>query len=125
MPTYGGASIFGLAVKMTTDPQPRPAQKNTFPGLSGVESLDEGDRGQKTYCTGVLVGANAAALFSAKLLFMSYKDNIPRVLVDSYGNAWSNVILEVFRQTSKQVRQDPLGEFFIEYEAEFTHLTAT
>jgi len=54
MASFGGASIFGTAVSMTTADNPREKQLNAYFGLSGLESLDGGLRGRVTHAAGLL-----------------------------------------------------------------------
>ena len=74
MPSFGGTSIFGTAVSMSTADNPRESQLNTFFGLSGLESLDGGMRGRWTQVTGLLFGNSPGALATAEALFRSFND---------------------------------------------------
>jgi hypothetical protein len=121
MPSYGGVNIFGASVTMSTVDSPREKQVNSFFGLSGLETLDGGSRGRVTEVGGILYGAGPAALAGAETTFRSFDDGVSRVLVDSLGAAWGNVVLQSFRPMGR-VRQSPFGVFFRAYRARFLHL---
>ena len=121
MPSYGGVNIFGASVTMSTVDSPREKQVNSFFGLSGLETLDGGSRGRVTEVGGILYGAGPAALAGAETTFRSFDDGVSRVLVDSLGAAWRNVVLQSFRPMGR-VRQSPFGVFFRAYRARFLHL---
>lgn len=121
MPSYGGVNIFGTAVTMSTVDHPRSTQVNSFFGLSGLETLDGGSRGRVTEAGGVLFGPSPVALASAESTFRSFDDGLTRLLIDSLGTAWSNVVLESFRPLGR-VRQSPQGVYFRAYRARFLHL---
>jgi hypothetical protein len=121
MPSFNGTNIFGVAVSITTVDNPRGNQLNSFPGINGLESLDQGLRGRFTDATGKLTGANAADLADAEALFRSYNDGGGYVLVDSYGNSWGPVKLESFEPQGR-IRRDVAGGFFRDYKARFLHL---
>ena len=61
MATFGGASIFGRAVKVSTVRDPVERQENGYSGLNGVESLSLGSRGGTSTVTGLLTGESAMA----------------------------------------------------------------
>lgn len=122
--TFNAVSIFGTAVKMRRSINPRQAQDNAYPGLTGVEKLDLGLRGQITHVTGILTGADASYLNLAITLFESYYDNRGYTLYDQYGVAWSNVVLNRFMPTSRVYPGNSgSGGYCLTYEAEFQHLT--
>lgn len=121
MPSYGGVNIFGASVTMSTVDSPREKQINSFFGLSGIETLDGGSRGRVTEVGGILYGPGPAALAGAETTFRSFDDGVSRVLVDSLGTAWGNVVLHSFRPMGR-VRQSPFGVFFRAYKARFLHL---
>lgn len=121
MPSYGGVNIFGASVTMSTIDHPREKQINSFFGLSGLETLDGGSRGRFTEVGGLLYGPSASALAAVESAFRSYDDGVARVLVDSLGSAWGNVVLQSFRPLGR-VRQSPFGVYFRAYRARFLHL---
>ena len=121
MPSYGGVNIFGASVTMSTVDSPREKQINSFFGLSGLETLDGGSRGRVTEVGGILYGSGAALLAGAESTFRSFDDGVSRVLVDSLGASWGNVVLQSFRPMGR-VRQSPFGVFFRAYKARFLHL---
>jgi hypothetical protein len=121
MASFGGASIFGGAVSMTTADNPREKQINAYFGLSGLEVLDGGLRGRVTRVTGVLAGSSSAELAAAEATFRSFNDGKTRVLVDTLGVSWTNVRLDSFEPLGR-VRQSPSGLLFRSYQARFLHL---
>ena len=122
MATFNGTAIFGYAVKMQTVDNPRAAQENAYPGLSGVESLDQGLRGRFTMATGLLFGQDPVSQGAAEALFRSYNDGNLYLLVDNFGTAWPNVRLESF-EPQGQVRVQAGQGYYRPYTARFRHLT--
>lgn len=122
MPYFNGVNIFGVGVKMVTADNPRAAQENAFPGLSGVESLDQGDRGRFTSVVGMLVADTPADLGVLETLFRSYNDGNTYVLTDAYGFNWPNVKLESFEPQPPAFPLVPYG-WCRRYTARFRHLT--
>lgn len=120
--TFGGVAIFGTAVRMETGQQPREAQVNAYFGLSGLERLDGGSRGLHTSVTGLLIADEAAGLAAAEALFRSFNDGKARLLVDTLGAVWPNVVYHEFRPHGK-VGRTADGRCFRSYQATFFHLT--
>lgn len=123
MPTFNGVDIFGAGCSMATGDLGRDEQENSYCGLNGIESLDHGDRGLVTECSGVLYGATSGDLDSFEITFRSYRDGNAYTLVDSYGDAWQNVKMASFRPSGR-IRQDPGGYYYRQYSATFRHMTA-
>lgn len=124
MATFGGSDIFGRAVTIVTEDLQLDRQENAFCGLNGVESLTIGERGLFSTATGLLVGSTSGDLAAAENTFRTYRDGIARTLVDTFGNSWSNVILEAFAPQGR-VRQDAYHGYFRTYTARFRHLTSS
>lgn len=125
MPSFNGDDIFGFAVKMTTDDNPRGAQTNAFPGVSGLEELDQGLRGRFTVVTGIHSAPDPFSLAAAQNLFRSYNDGLAYVLVDTLGNTWSPVKYDSFSPSPKiRVMNAPGGGvvYFQSYQARLKHL---
>ncbi len=122
MASYGGASIFGTSLSMTTAQPPREAQINAFFGVNGLECLDGGARGRVTFARGLLIGNSALELNLAENLFRSFHDGQARILVDNIGNTWPDVRMLAFLPLGR-VRQSPSGVFFRPYVARFLHLS--
>jgi hypothetical protein len=99
----------------------RALQKNAFPGLSGLESLDMGGRGRITNVTGRFVCATVEDLNAAILIFESYKDGNAYVLRDQFGNNWPYVLLEEFTPTG-ELNNVFGGGYTQQYSAKFEHL---
>lgn len=122
MPSFDGNPIFGVAVTMATVDNPRASQENAFPGLSGVESLDQGLRGRFTLVKGMLIGANPVALGVLEDNFRSFNDGFTYDLVDNFGGVWPNVKLESFEPQGRAMPLIPYG-WCRSYVARFHHLT--
>ena len=123
MPYFNGQNIFGYAVSMTTADNPRSAQENAYPGLSGVESLDQGFRGRFTICEGILIGPDRYSVGAQENLFRSYNDGTTYILIDVYGYAWLNVKLDSFEPQGKGLSFSGSGNAMRKYTARFRHLT--
>jgi hypothetical protein len=121
MPFFDGTNIFGAAVKMQTVDNPRASQENAFPGLSGIESLDQGDRGRFTTVTGLLFGGDPPSQGAAEALFRSYKDGLVYLLTDAYGVSWPFVKLESFEPQGRVMPLLGVG-WYRAYTARFRHL---
>jgi hypothetical protein len=96
LPTIDGAAIFGLATTVVVADGPRGVQRNAYPGLDGVEELDQGSRGRLITITGRLYGANASAMGAAEADVRSYNDGATHTIVDQFGVAWSYCKYESF-----------------------------
>lgn len=121
MPSLDGQSIFGYAVSMTTADNPRASQTNTFPGLSGLETLDQGLRGRYTVVSGRLAGSSAALLATAENTMRSFNDGLSHTLVDMFGVTWYPVKLESFEPQGR-VQVFTNGTYHRPYQARFLHL---
>lgn len=124
MATLDGYSIFGGAVTMATVDNTRDRQKNIYPGLSGIEALDQGLHGRYTTVSGRFVetGGGVAAIASAEAAFRSFNDGQTHILVDTMGTVWLNVMLESFEPQGK-VELWGNGYTSRKYTARFLHLT--
>lgn len=110
---------------MVTVDRERGEQVNAFPGLSGLEALDQGLRGRITQVKGVLAGETPSALDFAEALFRSYNDGRAYTLVDTLGRAWFPVKYAEFTPEGRvRVMNAPNGGvlFFRPYNASFKHL---
>lgn len=121
MPALDSSNVFGIAVKMSTSELPREAQRNTYPGLNGVEELDQGHRGRITKCTGMLVGTSPGGLAGAENGLRSFKDGLTHVLTDSNGTNWANVKVEALEIEPHGHFAPELG-FWRRYTAVLRHL---
>ena len=108
---------------MSTQDNPRADQKNAFPGVSGIESLDLGLRGRVTTVSGRLGAASIPLLAAAEALFRSYNDGRAYVLYDNCGTTWANVKLDRFAPQGRvQVGLFNGALYSRRYEATFFHL---
>ncbi len=92
--SYGGNQIFGLAVSILMVKNPSEFQISTFFGVHGTYSLFGGQRGRVFLCSGVFYGDSRSSCESMRANFESFDDGIGRVLVDTGGNSWSNVVFD-------------------------------
>lgn len=122
MPSYRGAPIFGYSVTMATVDNPRAQQQNAFPGLSGVESLDQGLRGRFTIVSGRMIAPDGATLGTYEANFRSYNDGLSGDLVDNFGSVWPSVKLESFEPQGRIERFANTGAYHRRYTARFQHL---
>ena len=107
-PTYGGIPIFGQAVRIDQQPGQAAQQVETFFGVSGVLSLFGGTRGRTFLVSGVLYDVDLPTLNADEALFLpglsgSFADGVARVLFDTRGRTWQNVVY------LGQFEADPLG----------------
>jgi hypothetical protein len=101
-PTYGGVAIFGKAVSITMAPNPNEVQRATFFGETGVYSALGGGRGKTFQIQGVFYGSSLANCIAMRTTFLSYSDNVARVLVDTAGVSWAYVVFNgVYQQADK------------------------
>ncbi len=119
--TFGGLPIFGYQLQMQTVDNPRAHQMNAYPGLSGLESLDQGLRGRYTICAGRLAGTSLVGLAAAEETFRAFNDGSAYPLYDTRGVIWFNVKLEGFQPEGK-IFAHATGGFSRRYTARFLHL---
>lgn len=120
--TFGGVAIFGIAVKMSPNIAPRAGQEIEYAGITGIEHLDLGGRGRVTSIRGILSSVDIPTLFAAKTQLESFHDGVPRVLVDTWGQTWANVLLGS-PQFPEGYRSAGARGFYIAYTLELRHLS--
>lgn len=118
MAAYGGAFIFGAAVKCSMVKNPSAEQMNAFFGVNGTQRMFGGSRGRAFFVEGVLFGATMGDLSDAELIILSYEDGIGRAFVDSYGRSWPSVVFRGEYQPQGRILQDARG-FYQEYKVIF------
>lgn len=121
-PTLDGEAVFGDAVTMATAENPRAQQQNAYPGLSGIESLDQGLRGRFTVVSGRLSGATPTDLAAAEETLRAFNDGAAHTLVDTNGLTWLDVKLESFEPQGRVQRFADSGLAHRRYTARFLHL---
>jgi hypothetical protein len=122
MATFNGDFIFGVSTEIQAAViNPRAQQKNGYPGQSGVESLDQGQRGAFTLVSGRLYGVDASTLSQLIQNFRAYHNGRAYTLVDQFGNSWPWVKLESFQPEGRILRY-PDGACSQKYSARFEHL---
>jgi hypothetical protein len=121
----GNSLMFGPASTLVTAINPRAAQRFGAAGVDGEARQDQGFRGMKTHATGILytgAAGTAADLNLLRLIWWSYYDGRPYVLIDNYGQGFPDVLLERI-DFEKKVKRDAFHGFFLNYDAEFYHLS--
>lgn len=96
-PTYGGVPIFGAAVRMRQIPVPASQQAEAFFGVPGIMSVFGGHRGRTFEVTGILYDDDISLLNSDEDVFTpgvsgTAADGVARVLFDTRGRSWANVV---------------------------------
>jgi hypothetical protein len=94
MASYDGANIFGAAVRIRHIPRAGAEQINSFFGITGTQAIYGGGRGRIFEVQGLFLAPNPLAIRAIEAALLSYADGVPRVLVDTYGTAWPNVIFK-------------------------------
>ena len=100
--------ILALSIPTPTFAGEAAQQVETFFGVSGVLSLFGGARGRTFLVSGVLYDVDLPSLNADETLFLpglsgSYADGVARVLFDTRGRTWQNVVY------LGQFEADPLG----------------
>jgi hypothetical protein len=96
-PTYGGRPIFGTAVRIEQVPAQSAQQVEAFFGVPGMLSVFGGSRGRSFQISGVLFDADLSFLNADEDVFTpgvsgTMADGIARVLFDTRGRSWANVV---------------------------------
>lgn len=115
------ALIFGDAVNMTTVDNPRRMQQTTYPGLQGIEELDQGLNGRYTLVSGRLAANSQFQLGQYFAIWRSFNDGLLHTLVDVDGATWPYVKLEVFAPEERGRLAGGYG-YTRRYTARFRHL---
>jgi hypothetical protein len=124
MSSFNGDNLFGVAVQMATQINPVARQETSYPRLSGVSQLILGQRGAVTNASGRIYGWTVADLNAWRMIWFSYYDGVPYLLVDNFGVPWPNVVLDSFTPQDRIVRDNLLG-YSMKYTAVFNHLTTS
>jgi len=108
LPTYGGAPIFGVAVRMQHIAEPCATQIESFFGVPGAFSVFGGTRSRVFQVEGCLFDFDIPSLNADEQIFTpgapgSMADGIARDLFDSRGRTWNNVIFV------GEFQPDPMG----------------
>jgi hypothetical protein len=96
-PTYGGVPIFGIAVHIEQVPAQSAQQVEAFFGVPGILSVFGGARGRSFQITGVLFDFDLFSLNADENFFTpgvsgTVADGVARVLFDTRGRSWANVV---------------------------------
>jgi hypothetical protein len=119
--TLDGIFLFGDSVRMATADNPRRQQQTTYPGLSGVEELDQGLNGRYTMVEGRLAAATPFLLGQLMDAWLSFNDGRLHTLVDLEGRVWPYVKLESFQPEPNGRLAPPYG-YTRRYTARFRHI---
>jgi phage tail tube protein FII len=123
MPFFDGGAIFGGAVEVDGPHlRARRQQRNAYPGLNGIESIDMGDEGMESSVSGRLAGATPLDLTAALNVIRSYVDGNAYVFVDHTGYTWTNVLM-IEVTTAGRGQLDPELGYTQRYTARLFHLT--
>lgn len=123
MPLFNGSAVFGVAVEVDGPHlRARRTQRNTYPGLNGIESIDLGDEGMETSVSGRLFGDTPSDLTAALNVLRAYVDGNAYLFTDHTGYTWPNVqMVEVTTAGRGQI--DPELGYTQRYTARLFHLT--
>lgn len=122
-PTFNLSAIFGTCWKMRAYMiNPRATQVNTYPGQSGLETLDQGRRGARTEVEGRHGGFGIAGLYTQQNNFRSFYDGNAYILKDQFGVNWPYVKLDSFQQAGPITLDQNTGWLWQPYRATFIHL---
>ena len=120
--TYGGLAIFGASASVQPDVEDRARQYNTYPGVNGVESLDQGDRGAITKVEGLWFAESEYELALILATWRGLQDGQPRTFVDTLGVAWPNVLLGPYRLQGRR-KSSYTGSVVQQFAGSLRHLT--
>ncbi len=121
MASYRGVGL-GDSIHMATVENPRRTQSNTYPGLDGVEELDQGFNGRITTVSGRIVSDSPADLGIMMNQFRSLNDGLTGLLIDSEGVGWPYAKLEMFAPDEGTARFSPPYGYTLRYKARFRHV---
>lgn len=97
MPGYDGVPLFGRSVKVRHEQNPSKKTYTEFYGLHGLFMTYGGSRGRTFFVEGVLYAVDDPTLDNWVATFLSYDDGIGRVLEDTRGQQWPEVVFERFQ----------------------------
>lgn len=89
---YDGYALFGSVVRCKHVPNANAAQVASYFGIRGTQSIDGGGRGRAFLIDGLWLAEATAELRGFETVLESYADGVPRVLVDTFGKAWDDVV---------------------------------
>jgi hypothetical protein len=123
-PTYGGLPIFGYAVNVAMVPNANASQIAAFFGVQGVQAMDGGGRGRAFEITGLMAGTTPASVQFGQQQLESLADGVARVLVDTTGFGWANVVYKNdFSWTGKYMWSPTLAAWVRQYRCVMYGLT--
>ena len=119
--TVNGVDIFGLIVSMNTGDDRRELQRNSYFGLSGVETVNGGGRGRITEVVGVFIADNFDDCVAMVEAFRGYRNGVNYTLIDNAGVTWGQVRLEAFNPAGRYNTDGVTGQVLKNYAATFEH----
>lgn len=126
MGTLNGSNVFGVATTFEAAFDPTAAQINEFFGVDGVMSLHGGERGFVVMVSGVFFGLSEADVVAAEGVFLSFRDGIPRTLVDNFARIYPNVIFDgPYQDWGRGIKPAAVGAYYgyaLPYKAVFRGL---
>lgn len=120
--SFGGLPIFGAAVRVVHEPEPVAVRKTGYVGSSYVAAQSAGGRGRRFTVYGVLLGDSPAGVMEAEALLLSYADGVARVLVDTQGRAWPNVLFPGVYRPDREGPKATDGGWCLPYSCELEGL---
>lgn len=121
--SYGGLSL-GVAVSVRHAANPVAMRPSSFFGVHGIDVVFGGSRGRTFDVRGLLLGSYPGDLRAAVATLLSFADGVPRVLIDSDGVAWPDVVFTGRMEEGRRVfNPNGLGGMALEYRARFLGLT--
>lgn len=126
MGTLDGAGVFGVATRFNAAFDPTASQINEFFGVDGTMCLFGGERGLVLMVEGVLFGATPEDVVAQEGMLLSYRDGIPRTIVDNHWRVYPNVIFDgpyqAWEHGIKPAVVGPFGGWALPYKAAFRGL---
>ncbi|WP_165072129.1 hypothetical protein [Paludisphaera rhizosphaerae] len=119
---YDGFPLFGSAVCCRMVPDANAGQAAAYFGIPGVQSIDGGGRGRAFFISGVFTGATTLDIRAAEAALDSYGDGRPRVLIDTFGTSWANVIYKREYQPGNRLLFLPDGGYALDFKCIFRGL---
>ena len=120
MASYNGVDM-GLVMTMDTVYSPHERQINAFAGVNGLQVINHGARGAETFAEGVLAAGTTFNLLLAMGTFRAMQlSGGTALLIDTFGNPWTNVILVLFKPKGPRLNIQAGGQCIM-YEMVFLH----
>jgi hypothetical protein len=97
IPLYNGAAIFGAAPVVIPKVEPLRDQRQTYPGVNGVERIIHGTQGATIQVSGVFVADDVTYLGPIEQIWRDLQiAGTTATLIDTAGIEWPDTFLETF-----------------------------